>query len=857
MANEPVFASVGTKAGNIDVLLSYKIVELFSEGLYKSPNKAVEELVANSFDAGAKRVHVLLSPDLRAQGATIAVIDDGEGMDRNGLEQHWLIGISNKRELPKLPLNRNQIGKFGIGKLATYVLANRLTHISKRGTKYYSTSMDYRRIDKRINGGVEPKAPIKISLRRLRPSEAKDAVRPWTESAGFEAAKSPLFGDGSPKSWTISIMSDLKPKAHDILLGRLRWILRTALPLRPDFSVWLDEEKIEPSKMDKPPLQHWIIGKDLISLPRPKLKGITKSIDKNFPEDSDHRFGLDVPGLGRITGYVDAYIDPLKGSKSDEIGRSHGFFVYVYGRLLNADDGHFGISPNELKHGIFSRFRLVVNMDGLDEELRSTREAVGEGTMLETARDILWSIFNKVRQTIEEHDLEEEPGARLARKIASSPNSLSRRPIVEFSRAVAENRAKARYLTVPNLASADERERFLADLHQRAQEPERFVTGVVVDQEGTQYDGIVRFDTASGVLRLNGWHPFVATFYDEFINKTHGQPLELFAMAEVLAEASLHSTGVKTEKIEEFLLTRDQLLRHLANESGRQSAASVANELLNACNSPRLLEEGVCKAFRNLGFDVTPLGQSGNPDGVATANLSANADGKPRRYSVSLEAKSKRDADGKISAKDVGIGGVALHRDKHGCDHAIVVGPAFPTTQGEKSTLWKLIEKDRRQSKADGKARTITLITVSTLAELVQLRHSKQVFLPQIRELFMECKLPEESFQWVGSIYTTQIERHPYRRILDTIDSLQKKFPKVPVTYSSLLNELSHLEPPIVYDTESKIKEICKMMDSMASGAFWAHDDRVELDQNVHNAMATIDAATQETHTMSNRRRQE
>jgi hypothetical protein len=46
---------MGKPTDKIDVRLSYRIVELFSEGLYASPNKAVEELVANSFDAGASK----------------------------------------------------------------------------------------------------------------------------------------------------------------------------------------------------------------------------------------------------------------------------------------------------------------------------------------------------------------------------------------------------------------------------------------------------------------------------------------------------------------------------------------------------------------------------------------------------------------------------------------------------------------------------------------------------------------------------------------------------------------------------------------------------------------------------------
>ena len=130
----PEYATAGNETEKIDVRLSYRIVSLFSEGLYASPNKAIEELVANSFDAGARRVAVFLPADFHEQGATIAVLDDGEGMDAGGLKQHWLIGKSLKRDLlTKLPLGRQQIGKFGIGKLATYVLANRLTHISKVG----------------------------------------------------------------------------------------------------------------------------------------------------------------------------------------------------------------------------------------------------------------------------------------------------------------------------------------------------------------------------------------------------------------------------------------------------------------------------------------------------------------------------------------------------------------------------------------------------------------------------------------------------------------------------------------------------------------------------------------------------
>ena len=845
MTNEPFFAAIGDTTDNIEVRLSYRIVELFSEGLYTSPNKAIEELVANSFDAGARSVHVLLSSKLHDQDATIAVFDDGEGMDGKGLKRHWLIGVSNKRRLSALPRGRQQIGKFGIGKLATYVLANRLTHISKCAGKYYSTSMDYRTIDRRVGQEIEPKAPIRLSLRELTEREARQAAEPWNGTAAFQAANTMLFGEESPESWTLSIMSSLKPKVHEIKPGTLGWVLRTALPLRPDFCIWLNGRALGSSKEGKGLLKRWVLGQDLIELPRPGPKPVTASEDVNAAASSEHRCGIDVPGLGRITGYAEAYKDLLTG-KSDEIGRSHGFFVYVYGRLLNVDDGHFGISPDELRHGTFGRLRLVVHMDGLDARLRSNRETVGEGPLLDTAQDVLRAIFNAVRPTLETHDKDEAPGAKLARALAASPGSLSRRPIVELSRAVTSGKSKSRYLIVPEHDSDEEADAFLAELEKRAaDEAERFVTGIDIDFDGSSRDGIARFDTKWGMLRLNGWHPFVAAFHDEFTNKRWGQPLELLAMAEILTEAHLHVIGVEASRIESFLSIRDQLLRTLTNESGRQSALSVANALSEARNSPDGLENAVCDAFRSLGFDVTPLGKSGDPDGVAAAHLSADETGKARHYKVSLEAKSKEASGATVSAKAVGIATVAQHRDKLECEHAIVIGPAFPTSKGGASALGQQIEADREHSKSAGTPRTITLITVDDLARLIRLRPVKQIGLQKLRELFETCSLPDQSAAWVEVVRGTVVEKPPYRKIVETIETLQKKYRKASVNYSALRVELSHMTPPVEYQTDEALLELCRGMAQMAPGAMFAGLRTVELDQSMENVVAAIEAAMQ------------
>jgi hypothetical protein len=843
MANEPTFATIGNATDKIDVRLSYRIVELFSEGLYASPNKAVEELVANSFDAGARNVQVILSANLHDQDSSIVVIDDGEGMGAEGLKQHWLIGISKKRRLgDKRPMGRQQIGQFGIGKLATYVLSERLTHISKHDGRYYSTSMDFRAIDRRVDREVEPKVPITIALRELTEAQAKEAVSPWTKSAAFKASGMVLFGKGASATWTVAIMSDLKKKVHEIKPGVLEWVLRTALPLRDDFSIWYNGKKLAASKQSKGRIGKWVLGKDITELSRPAPKETVASEDKDIALNDDRHFGLDVPELGRVTGYAEAYKDLLAG-KSDEIGRSYGFFVYILGRLINVEDGHFGIDPNELRHGTFGRFRLVINIDSLDTELRANRETIRVGTPYETAQNVLRAIFNYVRPFIDKHDNDEAPGEKLARKLAATPASLSRIPIVELARAVVEGKSKSRYLIVPKPSAEGEREAFLRALEERAKDGSQFVTGLTLDNNESAESGMAKFDTQTGVIRLNGWHPFVITFHDEFTNKSTRQPLELLAMAEILAEAHLYSIGVRPEQIGEFLTARDQLLRTLANESGRQSPMAVARSLQEARNNPDTLEQKLCAAFTSLGCDCRPIGGSGNPDGVAVAAVSADSKGNPRQYSVSLEAKSKRKDAGKVAASTVDIAAVIRHRKKEGCQHAIVVGRDFPSK--ETSALAQDIDDDREKTLAQGDAKTITLITIDDLAELVRLRPLKQVGLLKLRDLF-QCRTPSESHDWIEKVRASHVKRPPYKKIIDTIAEQQKRFRKNAVKFAGLRVALSNLTPTIHYDTDEALGDVCKAMAQMSSGTMSVTLETVELDQSPANVLAEIEAATRE-----------
>ena len=156
--NDPAFAGAGREVGRIPVPLNYDIIRLFSEGLYKSPHKAIEELVSNGYDAEAERVHILLPEEPEGEANSLAplwVIDDGHGMGVDGFHQLWRVAESNKNG--PSPKGRAPIGQFGIGKLAAYVLAWKLTHVSRMDDGLLLTSMNFRDVRGRQNDADAPR----------------------------------------------------------------------------------------------------------------------------------------------------------------------------------------------------------------------------------------------------------------------------------------------------------------------------------------------------------------------------------------------------------------------------------------------------------------------------------------------------------------------------------------------------------------------------------------------------------------------------------------------------------------------------------------------------------------------------
>lgn len=212
--------------------------------------------------------------------------------------------------------------------------------------------------------------------------------------------------------------------------------------------------------------------------------------------------------LGRITGYIEVFENELDKGKP-KFEQSSGFFVYVRGRRVNVDDPGFGIERNLLRHGTFSRFRMVVHIDSLDNALRSSRESFQQGELYEGVQNFLHACFNFARNRLVEHDRSQSPGALISARISSAPGSLTRKPLLSLAQLVAENKATPFYFRFPSGLEAQTE--YLATLKKRSEEAGGLLRSTEITTLDSQ-EGLAVFDVYEGKLLINSSHPFVPLF---------------------------------------------------------------------------------------------------------------------------------------------------------------------------------------------------------------------------------------------------------------------------------------------------------------------------------------------------------
>ncbi|MCF7887767.1 MAG: ATP-binding protein [Candidatus Omnitrophica bacterium] len=730
--------SCGKVIDKIPVKISYRIIELFSAGLYSSPNKAFEELVCNSYDAFADQVGVFVSPDLSAEGAYIWVCDNGESMDDIGLKDLWKVGVSSKRSAVR-EKKRLQIGRFGIGKLATYVLANKLTYICKKNERYLATTMDYTRVN-------DEHEDFTLNEREIKAIEVESLLAPMLNVAKKEMLPFVLFGKDSPKTWTFSILTGLKPKAYEIKEGRLKWVLSTALPLNPGFNLFYNGHKVESSKNTKSIRKSWIIGKDDL---------IANSLNFVESRESCGEFFVDFDSLPGVHGRIDLFEDSLIGeTKSDSLGRSHGVFLMVRGRLVNLDDPLLGMGA--FSHGAFNRTQILVYADGLDDNLTSTRESIKESKPLSELKAYIKKKFNnEVRKFHFEEVNRQEKERNISHRLSQTSLTLSKRPLLVF----AEKYFKGEIINPiliekPNMIDKD---KLLTLLREELSEKESIIKSVNWAIDLLSHEPIAKLNLLSGVLRINLLHPYISNYNDMFKGTL---PIEFFAIAEVLTEAHLYELGLDESKANAIMHRRDSTLRELSL-SDRIGVPAVAQMLKDSLSDEIGLEEAVYRAFLALGFEVTKIGGNGKPDGKADAFLGYSSSESCDNYSITYDAKST--GKPKIKSGTTKLASIKRHQSDYKADYSVVVAVDFEGANDENSA----ISKETKQQK-------VTAIRANDLMRLLLLSAPKQIGLKKIKELFSSCYTPMDVSRWIDEVQNIDIVIGPVKELIEVIYKLQK-----------------------------------------------------------------------------------
>ena len=202
--------------------------------------------------------------------------------------------------------------------------------------------------------------------------------------------------------------------------------------------------------------------------------------------------------------------------------------------------------------------------------------------------------------------------------------------------------------------------------------PGNLISSVKARSFGDQLP-LSRYELQTGDVVVNDNHPYVIARSGTIEERTI---IQEFVLADFLVELYLIGHEVDSVALDEGRAFRDEFLRLLA-QLNRRTGSQIAQMLMESTHNEKALEEIVGDALDYIGFNVTPIGGNGQPEGVAQAPLTPNTDSGEGPYTFTYDAKSTSKASGRVTNKDVGPGRLARHRGEHSANHTLVVAPGL------------------------------------------------------------------------------------------------------------------------------------------------------------------------------------
>ncbi len=140
------------------------IKNIIGKELINDDNVAVMELVKNSYDAGAKTVHVEFR-NLKNENINneLFIVDDGNGMSKEDILQKWLNLAYSIKRVQNTQNNRLQAGNKGIGRFSCDRLGKNLDIYTKKDQKIYHLKINWEDFENHEDYSVEiNQIPMKL-----------------------------------------------------------------------------------------------------------------------------------------------------------------------------------------------------------------------------------------------------------------------------------------------------------------------------------------------------------------------------------------------------------------------------------------------------------------------------------------------------------------------------------------------------------------------------------------------------------------------------------------------------------------------------------------------------------------------
>ena len=735
------FKEAGAEAeDNVEVNISYDIIRHVSAQLYTNPRKAIEELVCNSYDAGAKNCWIRLPND---EEDSLAVLDDGVSMDLDGIKNLWKVASSSKVTddgEPKVENNRRQIGKFGVGKLAAYALGKRLTHVACIGSDVRVISVGQSEIKEQEGGGSPTFQVFKMQI-----SDAIPLIDPL-----FEGLPKPW--EAGISSWTFALVEQVVPESRQqaLKIGILKRMIKTALPVSAEFKVFLEGEEVPPyviperdieitveitdeelrGKIEDALRAYWkdvLEEESLDDVPEKYYKLKVKEVPD--PQNIDNlKPAIIVPGLGQVMGNAIITKTKLTPEKQIERGYSqNGFAVYASGKLVNPEDPLFGISQRS--HAFWRRFLARVEIPSLYKVLLVQRNDVSETTPeAPISREILRTLFNLARTRAA--DFEEE---------------------TEYVPKQFGNRLRT---LMPILAPIALRGLAEEDM------PPGGLSGLAIEFSSLGETGPPAFyDREKRVMVINEDHPLMEALNDLGSKARAMRHL----LGEVLAGTQLVSGYLTAQEVDPGIVKETQEITEASLQSAagfiRDPVEELIEEIRDASHEGGTpFENAVVRAFKTMRLSAKHVGGPDAPDGIIEIERSGT-----HNLRISIEAKG---SSGVITHTELSEASVSRHSREYdkerGCDGAIAIAREFQT-EGIGNKEAALLRETK------GK---VPLLTVDAIAKLLRL-HSKRPFTnDKVEEILTTWNDPDKVEDFIEDVWNKMPELGLMRLILTVAHEL-------------------------------------------------------------------------------------